>query len=1042
MKLTRQLRSCITLPKVLGRTCALLRSELNFCCDALAERFVLLLLLSVWFFPAPVIAQANSTLFAPEETKRAFASQSYRVFGVREGIPQSTVFAVTKNRDGFVFIGTDDGLARFDGKRFESINLPFLADRRVNTLKTDRDGAIWIGTASHGLFLYRQEKLERIFLPSDIISVEAIEIDQNKVWLGTPQGLLRCIARRCERIALGQNIQVAELKIAQWREQKVLLVGSAYEGLYRISNPDAAQPKLDDFLLNKSSGLPNGAIRSIAQWGGKNGEDIWIGTGFGFVRWNDKILAIYDRKIGISSAVLDIAIRKKNNQSTLLIATFGDGLIELSNDGHWQRASVADGLPESFIYSLLVDQLGSAQERMWLGTASSGLVREEEDRWRVFSESQGLPHRVVVGVGEATWFDGETSIWVGTVAGARRLRDGLFQTFLPEQISARIVYDLISVGDDIWLGTDRGLWRWRRNGQVESYHLDNSDLPGMTVLALDFDPIHQAIWVGTTHGLALVAQGKMKSFDLQPSQDQSIRAITEFENGKKLVATSTGLFECGLDQCSKIDTPCARSNDFSSVSVREDLIWINSRDGIVLLQNGSEKLCRVWSTPILPRPLNFFLQPLDDQSVMVFGYRGVTRLEWLQGFSKDPAVRRYGFDDGLETVEFNRAAYLDGDKRIWAASANGLVMLPNLVENRAVKAAPLKWLSVRSTVNRKNLQDGAELNLKDANVQFSFALLDYRAEHRHQYRFELDGLGLGVNQFDGENVKQINRIPAGNYRAQVWARDASGIEHGPIEFKFRVLIPWWRHPLLLVTYGITLITIGLWIGRLRARALRRQANVLEIEVATRTRELATANEEMRRLSLTDSLTGMWNRRFLLECMPKTYVDLLVKAEHANQSAAVLVIDLDHFKKINDQYGHLIGDRVLQEFAKRLRTSSREGDWLIRWGGEEVLIVTFDLALKQLSHYVKQLLSGINTSKFVIEQNEIFVSCSIGACVCPLPNSSQLGLRFEDALALADEAVYAAKRSGRNCAVCVDFDAEGKQQYLASQQRFDWQVFRI
>jgi diguanylate cyclase (GGDEF)-like protein/PAS domain S-box-containing protein len=193
--------------------------------------------------------------------------------------------------------------------------------------------------------------------------------------------------------------------------------------------------------------------------------------------------------------------------------------------------------------------------------------------------------------------------------------------------------------------------------------------------------------------------------------------------------------------------------------------------------------------------------------------------------------------------------------------------------------------------------------------------------------------------------------------------------------------------------------------------------------------LAEANEALQELSLTDPLTGLRNRRFLLTRMPediaqveRTHRDLAfnkVERMKLNVDVLFLMVDLDHFKLVNDQHGHLAGDRVLQQVGDILRSAARTTDTVARVGGEEFLIVARQTARVDAHVMPERIRAAVEAHPFDIGEGvPVHCTCSVGFCVFPLLMQEAGLFTWEQIVEVADHCLYAAKRSGRNAWVGI------------------------
>jgi len=190
------------------------------------------------------------------------------------------------------------------------------------------------------------------------------------------------------------------------------------------------------------------------------------------------------------------------------------------------------------------------------------------------------------------------------------------------------------------------------------------------------------------------------------------------------------------------------------------------------------------------------------------------------------------------------------------------------------------------------------------------------------------------------------------------------------------------------------------------------------------KELANANHELLDASLTDLLTGIRNRRYFAKTIEADVQQVLrsftsnPSPDLRNRDLVFYLIDIDHFKKVNDQFGHKIGDQVLVEVVRRINSAARLTDVLIRWGGEEFLLLSRCTDRKEAHTLAKRVLTSVASRPFRVEGGmpDLRVTCSIGWAVFPWTEINPKLVSDDQILVLADYALYQAKGSGRNRAV--------------------------
>ena len=186
-------------------------------------------------------------------------------------------------------------------------------------------------------------------------------------------------------------------------------------------------------------------------------------------------------------------------------------------------------------------------------------------------------------------------------------------------------------------------------------------------------------------------------------------------------------------------------------------------------------------------------------------------------------------------------------------------------------------------------------------------------------------------------------------------------------------------------------------------------------IVTLERSLRTANEENRRLSITDPLTGAYNRRYLTEQLPRE----IDRAARYGRQLATVMCDVDHFKRINDTQGHLVGDEVLKWFVGELRHGVRGSDWVARYGGEEFLIVLVETNVANAAVAAEHLRARLAATPFPGVPGGLPVTASFG--VAGWQSNVPQGSTFDALVARCDEGVYASKAASRNCVTTRPMD---------------------
>ena len=302
--------------------------------------------------------------------------------------------------------------------------------------------------------------------------------------------------------------------------------------------------------------------------------------------------------------------------------------------------------------------------------------------------------------------------------------------------------------------------------------------------------------------------------------------------------------------------------------------------------------------------------------------------------------------------------------------------------------------------------------------------MSYSREHATLYRTQLAGLEDEPTPWSAESRVVYNRLPPADYTFRVWGRDSEGTVSGPLALSFSVRPAPWLNAWAIALYAFILLGIIWGVSHLRVNTLARRAARLEAVVAARTHELAEANQKLELASLTDPLTGLSNRRFLDLNIGADLSQAVRNSQQMpplqdrNGDLIFYFIDLDHFKRLNDWIGHPAGDAVLVELGHRLREMARNTDAVVRWGGEEFLVVSRWTNRLAGGVLAARTLEAVAAEPFIVNGQTIHITCSVGWVPFPWSTAHPQSLPFEEVLSLADRALYLAKREGRNCAVGV------------------------
>jgi|GEM_PF-540765 len=1024
------------------------------------------LLLAVAFVP-PLAALPNSGPFGasppivqpgpPRIASDPDRWLPWRVFTWREGVKPGAP-ALAQDAQGYIWAGTPDGLVRYNGQSWQPFEVPGVA-APVFAITARQDGSLWIGKPPESqIYRLKDGKWTRFNpgsgIPPGVIEVltETVEKDRSLLWVATAQGLARCRGEVCTEVAALRGLTVRALGPTRSEDGRLALWIGTNRGLFRLDDAGGDLPVLSP-LFNDPAVLPDPSILTLAETIAKDGKrSLWLGTGRGVVRLREGTWTLYEQSPGFPGGrILKLlASRGSDGEPVVWAGSLRAGLLRFADDGRWQIFDVHSGLPANLVLSLLATGREGEEPTLWV-TTPAALSRLDRERWHATDTRSGLPNDLVVGLGELTFPDRLHTFWIGTVGGMVRLTPRGWERYSASPTASDVVFEAVDSREDdgtssLWLGTLEGLLRFA-HGRWSSFNTRNTPLPNDWIRALleTPGPRGSEIWAGTQMGLARYAEGRWTVFGPGNSglPGQEIRALARPApagiSSILWAGTEKGVarFEAGTWQ--PVRVPCLPDPKILSLQILNGAeggwLWLVTPTGVARMRLDEagrlQEPCEALADrdhPALSLAASARIQADSYGRIYVFTELGVKRLT-LDPVKGLAGARLESFEtgDGLPGMEFTGASFRDHMGRIWGGATGGAATLDPAPPLRAAAprpGAPLLLEHVKVAGRERPLASGTELRHDESSLELQFALLSYRREHANVYRTQLDGLEAEPTPWSPESRVVYNRLPQGAYTFRVWGRDSEGTISGPLTVSFRVRPAPWLNAWAIALYALTLIGIVWGVSHLRVKALARRAVQLEAVVAERTRELAEANQKLEQASLTDPLTGLNNRRFFdlnigadLSQAVRNAQQLLTLRD-PNADLIFYFIDLDHFKRLNDWIGHPAGDAVLVELGHRLRDVARTTDAVVRWGGEEFLIVSRWTNRGMGGVLAARTLEAVAAEPFIVNGQPIHVTCSVGWVPFPWSIVHPDALPFEDVLSLTDRALYLAKREGRNCAVGV------------------------
>ncbi|MBO9716092.1 MAG: diguanylate cyclase, partial [Pseudoxanthomonas sp.] len=667
---------------------------------------------------------------------------------------------------------------------------------------------------------------------------------------------------------------------------------------------------------------------------------------------------------------------------------------------------------------------------LWLGSMVDGVTRLWDGWTTRIGRAQGLRNPLLWTIARGP--DG--AVWVGGSDGAYVYRDGRFQlrasgSSLPQPEA----YSLLVEQDRTWIGTRAGA-AILRDGRVETPAL-LAPMRGAQVSGIVRDRGGR-LWFATTQGLfVLWPDGSLSRYgEADGLADPRVRLVHETRDGRLLFGTYHGLYEwrAGTIVALGRDTGLGDDTAITAIHELDDGRWIvGSTAGEELRLFDGRNWRQLGRAQGIPANIPFFITHARGY-LWVAGMRGVYRVPLRQLDAPDAARpldaeivinagadRPGGQPDKCCNGAGNGRGMLLGDS-LWLPTREGALLVDTARTYAPGADPPVLVERVQALGQwRYPARDQAmQLPLDARDLKFEFTAPAFQPMRPPHLRFRLAGYDPDWRELDAPHLRSATytNLPPGDYRFEVANTAAADPARQMAQLQFSIP-PRWHETLafrllLPLLLALAVYLLYEWLQRRHTR----QRAALEQLVQERTRDLQAANARLEALSFTDPLTGLHNRRYLSRQLP---ADLsFYERDPAYQAGTSVVVfallDLDHFKAINDTYGHADGDRVLEQLGTLLTTMSRKGDYVARWGGEEFLLVFRPLPRGSVAQIGARLCAEIRAHAFELGDGSVQrVTASVGLIESPLfPGAPRL-LGWEQMVTLADRALYHAKSAGRD-----------------------------
>lgn len=769
------------------------------------------------------------------DPQKPISQYVHDVWTIDQGLPQNSVLALAQGRDGYLWLGCEAGLVRFDGVTFTSFttaNTSVLRDNYVAALAVDSSDNVWVGTWVGGVSRVGTGTSAAIPGTSGLFVNSFYQDRAGTLWAGRNTGLTRWQGGTFHPIP-GTEASVYSLA----EDRNGTLLAGAQNGVFALRDGRLVpwQPR---------GGRIHGPVWTLYQ---DREGGLWYGTPDALYHSSHERLERFAGSDGLPPGGVTSIVETRNGQ--IWIGTDGGGLARLAGR-RLQQYTVRDGLTDNAVTALLEDREGS----LWVGTRHGGLNRFRESILTIYTTREGLSANVVWSV----YGDRQQALWVGTEGGGLdRLQGSRVTSYtVKDGLPSNTVFATLQTRDGaLWVATGDGLARLR-NGRWEK--MDSSDAFPVSGVAAFAEDRTGALWLGGRDGLARWKGGKLHDYTREAGiLSAKVRTIVEDPDGTLWIGTNgRGLVRFKNDRFRAITTKDGLSNDVvESLFADEHGLWVGTQSGLNLLRGG-----RITVLPVstLLHMTDVFQILKDDGGNLWLssnqGLASVSQRQLLDAADTKASkvqIREVVSLDGLRRIEFNGASQNAGwkgrDGRLWFPSIKGLVVVDpaHLTSNPVPPAVHIERLLVDGQA--VDLAGRVALPPGGGDLELHYTATSLLIPERVRFRYQLEGYDEDWVEAGTRRVAYYTRVPGGQYRFHVLAANNDGVwsDQGAV-LAFR-LAPhlyetWWFTALC----GLAVLVAVLGIFRLRVKGIQEQAVHLAGMVDERTSELRQEVDDRRR----------------------------------------------------------------------------------------------------------------------------------------------------------------------------------------------------
>lgn len=746
----------------------------------------------------------------------ALSQSLHERWSAESGFPGGAVFAICQSQDGYLWIGTERGLVRFDGRDFTLMQRPIsgsLPIGAVRGLLADSEGNLWIRLDGPRLLRYRDGAFEDTFsrfnLEEFAFTSMALDLDRRLLLWGPQNKLMRFHRNTFERLDTADEIRNIVVSIAE-TDDRQFWMGTRGAGLHEAGETHS---------LSALSSLALTSINALLP----SRDGLWIGTDSGIALWDGHHLSKPSSMRALNRVQIVTLIRDQRGE---IWAGTNRGLFRITPALTAPVAPAVSSKEES-VLAVFEDREGS----IWFG-GPYGLERLRQGMFTGYTSARGLPP---VNDGPI-YVDEENRTWFAPSSGGLYwLRDGQVRKVSVSGLDHDVVYSINGGGGEVWVG--------RQHTGLTKLTMEDGSFVGQTFTEVDglaqnsIYAVHRdsdgTVWAATvSQGLSKLSNGHFTHYSIANGLlSNSVFSATEASDGTIWFATSGGLqsFVDGHFRSYGLREGLPSLNVRTTFEDSERRLWVGTAAGLAFFSSGQVHVPRDLPDSLRDEVLGIAEDRSGSLWILTTDHvLQVSRISLLDGSARETNVQKYGLEDGLpgvEGVRRDRSLVTDREGRIWVSLRRGLGVADSaLAASHAIPAT----VRIEAVLGPSGLISRSELHRLPAgthSLTLRYGASNLDSYQRVRFRYRLDGSETSWNPDVAMREVVYTNLGPGTYTFRILASDVAGRWDGPetrVNFVIQPTVwqTWWFRTLSVAA----LLAMALLVLRMRALQITRRLN--------------------------------------------------------------------------------------------------------------------------------------------------------------------------------------------------------------------------